>query len=170
MADRKGIFASAFLCEKVLSERSSSNNSIHSAIRIVDTFTLRLPEAADVDAQATVVVPLEVALFVSIKSETPRDGEVSVVLETPDGKTLTSLGPFPVSLKGASHGHYLKTPIAIHAGSSLLEGVYWFNVFWGEDLIQHVPMTFKREQIALGSGSQMPKQTPEGPGHLEGQK
>lgn len=170
MADRKGIFASAFLCEKVLSEKNATNKSIHSAIRIVDTFTLRLPEAADLDAQGTVVVPLEVALFVSIKSETPRDGEVSVVLEAPDGRTLTSFGPFPVSLKGGSHGHYLKTPIAIHAGRSLLEGVYWFNVFWGEELIQHVPMTFKREQISLGSGSRMPEQTPEGRDHLEGKK
>jgi hypothetical protein len=43
MADRNSIFAPAFLCEKILSETSRTGNSIHSAIRIVNQFTLRVP-------------------------------------------------------------------------------------------------------------------------------
>jgi hypothetical protein len=157
MADRTRVFASAFLCEKILTEKSGSGHDIHSPIRIVDTFTLAIPE--NLPQIDKVISGLAINLFIILKSEIARDGEVSLVLENPDGKTLGKFGPFKVSLRGQGHGHYIKVPVEVHAGGILSDGTYWFNVFWEEELIQRAPMTLKRTVVPQEFGSPNPKQT-----------
>jgi hypothetical protein len=98
---------------------------------------------------------------VIIKSEVARTGEVSIALEGPDGKADKVLGPTSVNLKGGSHGHYLKVPVSVHASVVMPDGVYWFNVFWGEELIQRTPMDLRRERFSLESGSQSPERKQE---------
>jgi hypothetical protein len=158
MGDQSRIFASAFLCEKVLSE-----GRVHSAIRIVDTLTVQMgPEKSPEGKKITTVANYELTLFVILKSEEPVGGDLWVSLESPNGKTGDPKGPFRAEVPSPPSGSTLRVTVKLNA-AQLPEGLYWFNVLFGETIIQRCPMKIIKQKqpqpLALDSAQKSPGPT-----------
>lgn len=126
----------ACICEKVLVEQ----DRVASLIRVVDTYTLSVPESIPDGWKPKT----DLTAFVALKSgDAEGQFEVGLRLVDPNGKA-SPIRKWPIELRGGEHGANLKVEF------NLLEpvmGLYWFDVLWTDgELLTRIPFRLKPEQ------------------------
>lgn len=124
----------AVLCERVLTEQ----DGVLSFVRIVD----RVTHAAIGPSVAEVMPPVPVNLTAAIllKSGQARGRyTVKLTLEAPSGLDVGETVELPVLLEGEDRGVNLLVSLGFQAEQ---EGLYWFNVRFGEHdvLLTRMPL------------------------------
>lgn len=116
----------ACVCEKVLIEA----DSVPSLIRIVDTYSLQVPQSVGVDLTA----------FVALRSgKVVGEFEVGMQLTDPEG-TKTPVRTWPVVFNGEEHGANLKMNFLLTNPNI---GLYWFDVLWRNEVLTRIPFRIK---------------------------
>ena len=131
----------ALFCEKVLKE----SDGVMTAVRIIDRFNV----SGDSDEMGTQTLNFTVLL--SLKSGDVRGrAEISVQPVSPSGKPLPKVS-FPVNFEGDSdRGVGMALPTILKADE---EGVFWFDVKFGEQLLTRMPLRILyRQSPKTGSG------------------
>jgi hypothetical protein len=131
----------AALCERVLTEA----DGVLSLIRIVDviTHTERGPDPPR--EMPEVRYPL--TLVLTLKAGTARGRhDVTITPELPSGETRQ---PFTttVQMEGAGRGTNIVMQMNI---PYTLEGLYWFNVRFGEHILTRLPLQVRYSRTATG--------------------
>jgi len=128
--------AHAFVCEKVMIER----DGVPSYVRAVDVISLVTPE----DPEAGSLVPLNASLVVAIRpDERHRTRELTLRIERvdPSGKKRKVFFTAPVTLPDKEDAcNTLAINIFMEWDG---EGLYWFDIFFGERKVARVPLTLK---------------------------
>jgi hypothetical protein len=119
----------ACICEKVLQEK----DNVLSAIRIVDSFTVReLLPAGSAQFESAV----DVTVLVALKSgDLVGDYEIRVQLRYPSGRTK-DLPPFPMPFKGGHSGSTLTAQLRVEVKEY---GLYYFDVIWQDEVLTSIP-------------------------------
>lgn len=126
MPANKPYVAVAACCDKVLWER----DGVLSAIRIVDTYGV--PPDQPTGAQVAITV------LVSLKSgDLVGAGELSLVLQAPDGKQVPLREKWPMAFGAAEQGANVIVNMALPAQKL---GLYWLDVLWNEELLTKIPI------------------------------
>lgn len=144
MTSNKPYVSAAFVCEKILRE---SDGAI-SAIRIVDTFYVPT-DAPPPDVNAGILI----TAFVSLKSDSPMEGAVSVALKTPDGETKDMPQKWPISFSEEISGANLILNFAIHPRHI---GTSWIDVRWNNEVITRAPLRIVRGEKPNSLTSESP--------------
>jgi len=132
MGSPKPFIHAACICENVLIDK----DNVASLIRVVDTFTLEVPDSHP----PGVPIGFPVTLFISVKSGgMTGEGKLAVQPKRPDG-TLGGRQEFPAVLSGAGTGAQYKLGFTV---LNPQEGLYWFDVLWDGDLLTSVPAHVK---------------------------
>jgi len=119
----------ALVCENVLQEGDGSI----SAIRIADRVQYRIK---GMPPDAKPMIGLQG--LVSIKSgAVTGDHTLRVVSERPNGERK-DVHTQPVKLLGKDHGINLILNIGLGVDQ---DGIYWFDVFFDDDLLSRIPLT-----------------------------
>jgi hypothetical protein len=125
----------ACVCENVLTE----TDNVQSVIRIVDTYTLHVPEGKTVEDSVVLLTAL-----VALKSgEVTGEHTIGLRLVPPDGRK-TQDREWPVVFNGGAHGANVKIQFAIPGPS---EGLYWFDVLWGSEILTRIPFRLKTVSV-----------------------
>jgi hypothetical protein len=131
MNNTKPLVAVAAGCEKVLWEK----DGVLSAIRFVETFTLTEP------APEGMLLPL--TLLVSLKAgEYTGKGELSLVMQAPDGARVPVPEKWPLSFCGGETGANVILNLAFSAQKL---GLFWVEVLWNGELLTKVPIKLAQE-------------------------
>ncbi len=132
----KPYVAVATICERVLEEKEGTL----SAIRIVDTVKVEVPETIPADAKPVI----NLSALVSLKSGDARGKFLDKIVScTPSGKKLEKLAPsFPLLLQGGERGANLVVNFSLQISEW---GLYWFDVLLNDELISRMPLTVQRE-------------------------
>lgn len=121
----------ACICEKVLTE----TDNVPSLIRIVDTYNLRIPDGGRIED-----VGVELTAYIALKSGDVT-GEHSVGLRlVPPGDERPHIRTWPVVFRGGEHGTNMKIQFVIPRPG---EGLYWFDVLWGDEMLTRIPFRLK---------------------------
>ena len=131
----------ALFCEKILKE----SDGVMTVVRIIDRFYVHgnTDEMQKIDLNFTILL--------SIKSGDFRGRyEISVQPITPSGKPLPKLS-FPLNFEGDSdRGVRTVAPARLEVDE---EGVFWFDVKCGEQLLTRMPLKILyRQSPKIGSG------------------
>jgi hypothetical protein len=132
MPSPKPLVQVACVCEKVLVEP----DGVPTLVRIVDTYNLRISSEKPVPEGAGV----NLTAFVSVKSgEAIGEFEIGIRLKDPEGK-LRAPRMWPVVLNGGEQGANLKIDFIL---LSPMNGLYWFDVLWREEVLTSIPFRIK---------------------------
>lgn len=133
MPNKKPLVAVACICEKVLREEGG----VLSAIRIVDTFTVHVPEALSEGIQPTV----ELTALIILKSGDVRGpSEITLRMRTPSGKTLDNPTRYPILLHGEEQGAGVVVTMLLPFKET---GYYELGVLWNGELLATIPFRLK---------------------------
>ena len=132
----------ALFCEKILRE----SDGVLTAVRIIDRFNVH--GNTDEMQKST----LNFTMLLALKSGDVRGrAEISVQPTSPSGKPLPKLS-FPVNFEGDSDGGVGITVPTIFDATE--EGVFWFDVKFGEQLLTRMPLRILyRQSPKTGAGS-----------------
>lgn len=138
---RRPWIQAACVCEKVLVEQ----DRVPSLIRIVDTYTMILPDPVPDNA----VPSVDLVAFVSLKSgDVAGNFDVGLRLVDPNGKA-SKVRKWAVELRGNEHGANLKLDFNL---VNPLVGLYWFDVLWIDDeLLTRIPFRLKKPTAQTSS-------------------
>jgi hypothetical protein len=129
----------AAFCESVLTEQ----NGVNSLIRVVDRITVPihlLPEGAPHP-------PYQLIAAIAIKAGSARGStEVTLRREAPSGLRETTSFSLTVLLEGEDRGIQINLPIAIDTRE---EGLYWFDVLVGGNLMTRMPLRVIHQEANL---------------------
>ena len=138
----------AALCERVLQE----GDGVLSLIRIIDVInhTERGPNApADMP---TVRYPL--TLVLTLKSGRARGRQdIHITPELPSGETMPTIST-TLQLEGEGRGANLIAPLDI---PYTLEGLYWFNIRLGDQLLTRLPLQVRYSRTTTGPPTTDPR-------------
>ena len=138
----------AAFCERVLREA----DGVVSLIRIVDVITHTERGTNPPKDMPEVRYPL--TLVLTLKSGRTRGRhEVTITPELPSGETLPST-TISVRMEGEGKGQNIISQIDIPYS---LEGLYWFNVKFNDDIITRLPLEVRYSRLATGSTSPQPE-------------
>jgi hypothetical protein len=131
----------ALLCEKILEER----NGTLSAIRIIDRVGYQKITLLDDSAQNTRPI-VHLWALISLKSG-PVTGEhaVKIIAENPNRKR-TELFDFSITLAGGDQGQNFALNLILGAD---VDGLYWFDVLFDDDVLTRIPITIAPEPALL---------------------
>jgi len=124
----------ALLCEKVLEEKNGTLSIIH----IADKLNYRiegLPEGFKPAIALTGLIALKSGPVVG-------DHTVKITVERPGGERK-EVASIPFKLLGKDQGQNVILNITLGIEQ---EGVYWFDVFFDEDLLTRMPLMIVQEQ------------------------
>jgi hypothetical protein len=124
----------ATVCEKVMVEK----DNVVSLIRVVDTFFV--PEEALAQAQNS-FIPVT-GLIVLRGGDFVGEGELSLAVESPDGKKTDVPDKFPMTFSCSDHSNNVVCNMAIslrHIGTS------WVTVLWNGDLLTKFPIKLAQQ-------------------------
>jgi hypothetical protein len=139
------VYVSAFFCDRVLRE----HDGILSAIRVVDVFTVSVPEE-----MAQPFTPrLETNLIIIFRAEVPVKLIVAIRATDPIGRTQEH--KFPVALTGVPGMYVFTASIALFINGAL-EGTNWYDILIDGSLSTRLPLHIKHVKIPT---SQELKQT-----------
>jgi hypothetical protein len=139
------IYVSAFFCDRVLRE----HDGILSAIRVVDLFSVPVPEE-----MARPFTPrLETNLIIIFRAEAPATLIVSIRATDPIGRSQEHR--FPVALTGVPGMYVFTASIALFINGAL-EGTNWYDIAVDGSLSTRLPLHIKHVKIPT---SQELKQT-----------
>jgi hypothetical protein len=152
MPNTKPFVAAAFICEKVLQEK----DEVFSAIRIVDTFTMRV-EGQPLPAQPSAETGnlgliagslLDLTLLVILKGgDVKGEYKIDIVAHPPDGAQPASLpGEWLVAFDGGESGSTLVVRFAMPTAAPV--GLYWFDVIWQGETLTRVPLRLAKGESA----------------------
>lgn len=140
----------ALLCEKVLNER----DGVLSFIRVVDRIMISAV-GPDVPAEMPPTA-VNLTMVIVLKSGEARGSHpVRISFEAPSGQQFGD-HQVPVLLEGdADRGHNMLINLAFQAEQ---QGVYWFNVYFGDNdvLLTRTPLRIVYQPQRLGSGPRSP--------------
>ena len=132
----------AAFCERMLREA----DGVISLIRIVDTITHT--ERGHDPPQEMPELRYPLTLVITLKSGSARGRhEVTITPELPSGETLPST-TVTVQMEGEGRGNNIASRIDI---PYTLEGLYWFNVKFDDNLITRLPLEVRYSRLATGS-------------------
>lgn len=163
--ESKPLIAAAFVCEKVLSE-----GNIHSAIRIVDKFTLTIAPVAAVstpvqtskepagEGQVLNLVPVfDMTAFVMLRAgKVTGKHELSIVVRNPDGEERR----FPdktVEFTLGDPAEAAVVSIKLLMPNNAKRGRYWIDVLWDGEALTRIPVSLLEgaaEAPAIQGGAQ----------------
>jgi hypothetical protein len=127
----------ALFCDQILEEKDGTL----SAIRIVDTVTLKIPESTP-DDQA---IPIGVWMLLVLKSgDSPGEHEIRVDMRSPTGKVKRGSSQ-KWTLSPQSYGGInlrLNTTIMVKKG-----GVFWADAYLDGKPISHTPLNVTVERV-----------------------
>lgn len=131
----KPLVQAACICENVLIEP----DGVASLIRLVDTYTLQLPDPNELPLLPG-VLGLQLAAFVALKSgDVVGEFEIELQLTDPDGKRQ-AIRKWPVVMNGGEHGATLRLKFAL---GNPKQGLYWFDVLWNDEALTRIPFRIK---------------------------
>ncbi len=137
----------ACVCENVLIE----TDNVQSVIRIVDTYTLSVPEGKTIKDGA-----VQLTALVALKSGEVT-GEHTIGLRlVPPGGLKTQDREWPVVFNGGEHGANMKIQFVIPSPS---EGLYWFDVLWGAEILTRIPFRLKTVSVPATTDSVLTETT-----------
>lgn len=136
MSNSKPFIQAACICENILFDK----DNVASLIRIVDKFEIEVPD----NLPPNVPLGFPIVMFVRIKLGDIKTGTISVQARRPDG-TQGSRQNIPVP-EGSHDGAQFKTSFHVLNPQA---GVYWFDVFWENELLTSVPMTVVLRQTQV---------------------
>jgi hypothetical protein len=139
MPNTRPYVAAACLCEKVILEP----DGVASLIRIVDTYTLKVPTTVPPSFRPAI----ELTVFVSIKSgDVTGQHEVGLLLRQPNRKS-PPIQKWPVVLNGGEHGANVTINFTLvgEPGAAHEAGLYWFDVLWEGEVLTSIPLRLKLE-------------------------
>ena len=136
MPNTKPFVAVACIAESVIIEK----NDIPSVIRIVDTFTVRLPANLPTNLKPAHVLDAYIALK---SGDIKGTFNLECVIRPPSGKDRL-IGSWPVVFEGGIHGVNLNLKISIQGIE--FDSPYWLDVLWGteKELLTSIPFRFKQ--------------------------
>jgi hypothetical protein len=130
----------ALVCERLIVEK----DGVVSLIRLVDNMNTTVVIAVDSDpikAASTLTVPLQFALFLSLRAGPARGKrEVLVNFYEPSGDLRFQLGPYAMVFTSKAQGHNVNVNIGINLAMKD-SGIYWFEVVMGEIVLTRLPFT-----------------------------
>lgn len=143
------VYVSAFFCDRVLRE----HDGILSAIRVVDLFSVPVPEA-----MAQPFTPrLETHLIIIFRSEAPA--KVIATVRATDPKGRTQEHPFPIVLTGVP-GMYVYTASIDLFINGVLEGTNWYDILVNGSLANRLPLHVKHVKIPTSQELRQTWQSP----------
>jgi hypothetical protein len=123
----------AFFCERLLEE----SDGVLSAIRIVDTVTIQDEERLS-EAQAPLI---NLTLFIAFKAGEARGSfDLTVVMEEPTDNPAHAQEQYSQTLDfygTEDRGVTVIMPATMTVGE---EGIYWFGIYLGEQLVTRLPL------------------------------
>jgi hypothetical protein len=143
------IYASGILCKDVLEETMQDGQRVFSAIRIIDTIEVDLPEIPVSGEVTYVAFAIPCFALLVFKSDEPEEFDVVWTAIRPDGPRI-ALGPYRCSTGGGLSGHILKVTLNI---PPQLTGLWWFEVAVRGELKLRMPLSLIREQNPAPSES-----------------
>ena len=135
----------ALLCEKVLQEQ----DGVVTLVRIIDRFVTQVPSGKEVKS-----VPVSfyvVLMFVSGFARQQMD--IRIELESPTQKKLSSITNKAL-FQGDDQGVNVVAKISLDLAE---EGLYWMDVYVGDQLMTRVPLRWLVQQTTVGSSSPEPQ-------------
>jgi hypothetical protein len=129
MKNSKPLICVASACEKVLQEM----DGVFSGIRFVDTFHVSPMAPPDAQIAFSLLVLLKAGDFVG-------EGEVSLKIMTPDGRTSQFPQKWPVPLGPANAGVNIIVGFAVAAKYL---GRTWIDVCWNSEVLTSIPITLQ---------------------------
>ena len=129
--------AAAF-CEKVLEE----NDGALSLIRMVDTVTHTTKRADAPEEMPNIQISTNAVISLKSGGES-GDFTARMELISPSGEKIETLSN-DFKLKGAGHGRNIVVNLSFEAKE---EGVYFFDVFVGENLVTRMPLRIRYEKV-----------------------
>ena len=137
----------ACVCEHVLTE----TDNVQSVIRIVDTYTLHVPEGKKIEDGAA-----QLTALVALKSgEVTGEHTIGLRLVPPDG-LKTHDREWPVVFTGGEHGANMNIQFVIPRPS---KGLYWFDVLWGDEVLTRIPFRLKMVSVPAATDSESTETT-----------
>jgi hypothetical protein len=128
----------ACICEKVLQDK----DNVLSAIRIVDSFTVREPLPS---SSAQFESGVDVTVLLALKSgDLVGDYEILVQLRYPSGRTK-DVPSFPMSFKGGPSGSTLTAQLRVEVKEY---GLYYFDVIWQDEVLTSIPFVITTSDSA----------------------
>jgi hypothetical protein len=139
----------ALLCEKVLQEK----DGIVSAIRIIDRIVATAQGSALPEQMPPVAV--NVALLIMLKSgDVQGSHTIRIQQVAPSGFRSPQLS-WPIYLEGNDRGANLIVQVAFEAKE---EGLYWFDVYFKDDLLTRMPLRVVYQRVEVGRSGGTPIQ------------
>jgi len=142
MAFEEGPYVqAACFCDMALRD----NTGVLSLIRITDTLTHT--ERGPLPSEEMPPVPYKLTLVLMLKSGNARGRyDLKIIPELPSGETQD---PFTVSVhfEGEERGHEV---VANMPFIFTYEGLYWFNVYLGEEKLTAIPYRVKYSRMVIG--------------------
>ena len=132
----------ACFCEMVIEDKAN----VLSLIRIIDTFTQTA--MGNPPPENMPPVTLNFKLVLMLKSGTARGRyDLKIVPEFPDGSAKTPIIT-TAHFEGEEKGH---NQVANLTFTFPLEGLYWFDVFIGDNKITSLPIRVKYDRVVVGT-------------------
>lgn len=137
------LLAAAFLCEKVLQEK----DGVLSAIRLVERITLTASGPQRTNKMPE--FPVSITALVKFWSGDAKGSRtVKIQSVAPSGFKSPEMS-LPIFLEGEERGASLVVNVAFQARE---EGLHWFDVYLGDDLVTRMPLRVIYQQMSLGQG------------------
>lgn len=131
MSKAKPLVAVAAGCEKVLWEK----DGVLTAVRFVETFTMREPAAEGS------LIPLTVLISLKAGDYTGK-GELSMAIQAPDGQRVEIPERHALTFNAGETGANVIVNLAFSAQKL---GLFWIDVLWDGESLTRVPI-----KLALG--------------------
>jgi hypothetical protein len=157
MPNQQPLIAAALICERVLNE-----NGVFSAIRIVDTYTMRITKITPLSGTGESVDSTDIlgrivnadqvldvtALVMAKAGDLRGKHEMTVEMEGPDGKSRKYPEPFRINFAKDDPAEAAVLTIKFALAGSSPAGRYWINVFWNGEPLTKIPFRLVRESLS----------------------
>jgi len=135
MSERARPLVSAFLCERVLTEK----DGVQSYVRVVDSFIAQLAPTA----RSRGLFPVFLAIILK-SGEAKGKYSLTVRMNAPSGKVISLGDEIPAVLTGGEHGVNVNVQMLIDVEE---EGLYGIDVLIDGEVLTRVPFRVRLERV-----------------------
>jgi hypothetical protein len=134
--------AAAFFCETLLEDK----DGVLSAIRIIDTVTVQIPNSAPPNIPSDEHrIPVVASGLITFKTgDSPGEHKVRIVAESPSGKKQTVKEDTVVFTKAEQGGINIRLNSVVQVKKG---GLFWFHVFLDEKRFTSMPLIISVERV-----------------------
>lgn len=142
MEKPKGLYVSAFVCERVLVEK----DDVHSAIRLADIISPNVVQSPLPGESSNLPARLlnDITLVVISKAEVAMEFTIAVSLTGPTGITSDDLLKQTINIGKGVEGNQMIVKILLDVAKP---GLGWINVTVNGEIVQRVPILVKPLQM-----------------------